>query len=168
MGNSHHKRKAPSGPRTRSFWRFGRSAKRPAGRGWGWGRGRRGGGSSCRSRRRRCCPLLGLVGCEFGGPGIPRTDPTPHMQTETHVRTNTRGRAHVHVHNLQSHTQHPLRCMDMQTQNHIHIHTHTIAVGGTDPEIQVHIPMYTVYPATRTPPQSQIQTHACRYSCPTS
>ncbi|NP_001402887.1 NHS like 3 isoform 2 [Rattus norvegicus] len=31
MGNSHHKRKAPSGPRTRSFWRFGRSAKRPAG-----------------------------------------------------------------------------------------------------------------------------------------
>ncbi|KAI5947229.1 hypothetical protein MM560_G3n558 [Manis javanica] len=31
MGNSHHKRKAPSGPRARSFWRFGRSAKRPAG-----------------------------------------------------------------------------------------------------------------------------------------
>ncbi|XP_012372335.1 uncharacterized protein KIAA1522 homolog isoform X2 [Octodon degus] len=31
MGNSHHKRKAPSGPRVRSFWRFGRSAKRPAG-----------------------------------------------------------------------------------------------------------------------------------------
>ncbi|XP_051044833.1 uncharacterized protein KIAA1522 homolog isoform X2 [Phodopus roborovskii] len=31
MGNSHHKRKAPSGPRTRSFWRFGRSVKRPAG-----------------------------------------------------------------------------------------------------------------------------------------
>ncbi|XP_054427897.1 NHS-like protein 3 isoform X2 [Pteronotus mesoamericanus] len=31
MGNSHHKRKAPSGPRARSFWRFGRLAKRPAG-----------------------------------------------------------------------------------------------------------------------------------------
>ncbi|XP_015454321.1 uncharacterized protein KIAA1522 homolog isoform X1 [Pteropus alecto] len=31
MGNSHHKRKAPSCPRARSFWRFGRSAKRPAG-----------------------------------------------------------------------------------------------------------------------------------------
>ncbi|KAM4873477.1 NHS-like protein 3 isoform 2-T2 [Thomomys bottae] len=31
MGNSHHKRKAPSGPRVRSFWRFGRSAKRLAG-----------------------------------------------------------------------------------------------------------------------------------------
>ncbi|KAF6344771.1 hypothetical protein mRhiFer1_007315 [Rhinolophus ferrumequinum] len=31
MGNSHHKRKAPSGPRARSFWRFGRSAKQPAG-----------------------------------------------------------------------------------------------------------------------------------------
>nr|KAF6444059.1 hypothetical protein HJG59_007268 [Molossus molossus] len=31
MGNSYHKRKAPSGPRTRSFWRFGRSAKWPAG-----------------------------------------------------------------------------------------------------------------------------------------
>ncbi|XP_049630602.1 uncharacterized protein KIAA1522 homolog isoform X2 [Suncus etruscus] len=32
MGNSHHKRKAPSGPRARSFWRFGRAAaKRPAG-----------------------------------------------------------------------------------------------------------------------------------------
>uniref|UniRef100_A0A286Y4G5 NHS like 3 n=1 Tax=Cavia porcellus TaxID=10141 RepID=A0A286Y4G5_CAVPO len=31
MGNSHHKRKAPSSPRVRSFWRFGRSAKRPAG-----------------------------------------------------------------------------------------------------------------------------------------
>ncbi|XP_070260752.1 NHS-like protein 3 isoform X2 [Myotis yumanensis] len=31
MGNSHHKRKAPSGPRARSFWRFGRSGKRPAG-----------------------------------------------------------------------------------------------------------------------------------------
>ncbi|XP_021118930.1 uncharacterized protein KIAA1522 homolog isoform X4 [Heterocephalus glaber] len=31
MGNSHHKRKAPSGPRVRSFWRFGRSAKQPAG-----------------------------------------------------------------------------------------------------------------------------------------
>ncbi|XP_004471424.2 NHS-like protein 3 isoform X2 [Dasypus novemcinctus] len=31
MGNSHHKRKAPGGPRARSFWRFGRLAKRPAG-----------------------------------------------------------------------------------------------------------------------------------------
>ncbi|XP_037683757.1 uncharacterized protein KIAA1522 homolog isoform X3 [Choloepus didactylus] len=31
MGNSHHKRKAPNSPRVRSFWRFGRLAKRPAG-----------------------------------------------------------------------------------------------------------------------------------------
>lgn len=134
MGNSHHKRKAPSGPRARSFWRFGRSAKRPAGRGRGWGRGRRGGGSPCRSRRHRCCPLPGLGGCECGGPGIPRTDPTPHMRKETRVHANTHGRAHVHVHNLHSHTQHPLKCTDMQTQNHIHVYTHSVVVERTDPE----------------------------------
>lgn len=122
MGNSHHKRKAPSGPRARSFWRFGRSAKRPAGRGRGWGRGRRGGGSPCRSRRHRCCPLPGLGGCECGGPGIPRTDPTPHMRKEAHAHTNTHGRAHVHVHNFQAHITPTQMYGHADAKSHTHSH----------------------------------------------
>lgn len=106
MGNSHHKRKAPSGPRVRSFWRFGRSAKRPAGRGRGWGRGRRGGGSPCRSRRHRCCPLPGLGGCEYGGPGIPPHRPySSHAHRDTCIHECPR-EAHVHVHNLHIHNTH--------------------------------------------------------------
>lgn len=85
MGNSHHKRKAPSGPRARSFWRFGRSAKRPAGRGWEWGRGRRGGGSPSRSRRRRCCPLPGLDGCECGGGRESPAQTPPLTCTQRHM-----------------------------------------------------------------------------------
>lgn len=96
MGNSHHKRKAPSGPRARSFWRFGRSAKRPAGRGWGWGRGRRGGGSACRSCRRRCCPLPGLVGCEFGGAGNPPHRPHPsHADRHMYARILAGGHTYM-------------------------------------------------------------------------
>lgn len=121
MGNSHHKRKAPSGPRARSFWRFGRSGKRPAGRGWGGGgAGGGGGGSPCRSSRHRCCPLPGLGACECGAGYSPHRPDCSHAHTGT---CNTHGQAHVHVPSLQSHTA--LRCMDTQTPNHIHIlHPH--------------------------------------------
>lgn len=104
MGNSHHKRKAPSGPRARSFWRFGRSAKRPTGRGRGWGRGRRGGGSPCRSRRHRCCPLPGLGGCECGGAGNPpaQTPPLTCAKRHTHRRIPTGG--HTYMFTIFSHT----------------------------------------------------------------
>lgn len=72
MGNSHHKRKAPSGPRTRSFWRFGRSAKRPAGRGGGGAGGEEGPCSLCR----RCAvPSRGLVGVRVGGRGSVQIPP---------------------------------------------------------------------------------------------
>lgn len=73
MGNSHHKRKAPSGPRVRSFWRFGRSAKRPAGRGRGGGGAGREEGPCC-GRRHRRCPLPGPR-VSVGGSGIPAQTP---------------------------------------------------------------------------------------------
>lgn len=116
MGNSHHKRKAPSGPRARSFWRFGRSGRRPAGRGWGGGGA--GGRRVCLpQRRRRGCPLPGWARVSVG-PGMPRRDPAPrcthrHMQyrragtcacsqfTATHntpVSGHTGPRSHTRLH----------------------------------------------------------------------
>lgn len=150
MGNSHHKRKAPSGPRARSFWRFGRSAKRPAGRGRGWGRGRQGGGSPrrSRSRRHRCCPSRGLVGVSVGGQECPAQSP-PHMHTETRTHEYPQAGTHTCLQCIQTHNTHA--DVQMQTQNHIHIYTHTVLIGRTDPETQV--PVYTVYTATRITPQ---------------
>ena len=72
MGNSHHKRKAPSGPRARSFWRFGRLAKRPAGRGRGGGGADREEGLSAAETATAAAPSRGLAGVSVGGPGIPR------------------------------------------------------------------------------------------------
>lgn len=77
MGNSHHKRKAPSGPRARSFWRFGRSAKRPAGRGrvgaGGGGGGGAGGeeGLPAAASATAAAPSRGLAGVSFGGRVFP-------------------------------------------------------------------------------------------------
>lgn len=66
MGNSHHKRKAPSGPRTRSFWRFGRSAKRPAGRGRGGGGAGGEEGLPAAAAATTAAPSRGLAGVSVG------------------------------------------------------------------------------------------------------
>lgn len=102
MGNSHHKRKAPSGPRARSFWRFGRSGKRPAGRGWGGGGAGGEEGLPAAAAATAAAPSRGLARVSVG-PGVPRRDPTPHMHTQTHVIPTGR---HMYMFTIYSHTQH--------------------------------------------------------------
>lgn len=128
MGNSHHKRKAPSCPRARSFWRFGRSAKRPAGRGWGWGRGRRGGGSHCCSCscRHCCCPLPGLGTwpvCVEGRESPAQTPLLTFTERHTYIRMPTGGicvcSQFTQSHNTHSDVQ---ICRHKITYTHSHLH----------------------------------------------
>lgn len=124
MGNSHHKRKAPSCPRARSFWRFGRSTKRPAGRGWGWGRGRRGGGSPCCSCSRHCCcPLPGLGRCVWRAGNPPYRPHSLHSHRDTRTYQCPR-EAYVYVHNLHSHTTPTRMYRYADTKSHTHSHLH--------------------------------------------
>lgn len=90
------------------------------------------------------CPLPGPGGRESGGPGI-RSDPTPHMRTDTHVPTHTRGRARVHFHIL--HTTLIFMYVGAETKTAYTV-TPTHWHPDTDPEAQVHIPVHTVYMAT--------------------
>lgn len=145
----------------------GRRSGRQVGAGGGGGAGGEE-GLPAAAAAAAAAPSWGLLGVSLGGRESPaQTPPLTCRQRHMYARIPAGGHMYMftiysHIHNTHS---------DVWTcrhKNHIHFHTHTIAVGGTDPEIQVHIPMYTVYPATRTPPQSQIQTHSCRYSCPTS
>ena len=91
----------------------------------------------------------GLSGVSLGGPGIPRTDPTPHMQTDTCTHEYPRAGTRTCSQSTRSHTQHPLRRTAMQTQNHIHTFTPT---PSWDPQILSGTPTYVygLYSHTNT------------------
>lgn len=90
----------------------------------------------------------GPGGRESGGPGI-RSDPTPHMRTDTRVPTHAHGRARLHFYIL--HTTPILMCVVAVTKTAYTV-TPTHWHSGTDPEAQVHIPVHTVCMATRATP----------------